>query len=60
MYEITCEKCGRIGFHTSRIGANSRAETHSQGTDHDCAVAPMDDVPTDPQMDAEVREPSSE
>lgn len=44
MYEITCNDCGRIGFHPSRIAAESRAETHVHDTGHDCTVDPMDDA----------------
>jgi hypothetical protein len=34
MYEINCETCGSIGFHPSRIGAESRAERHAEETGH--------------------------
>jgi hypothetical protein len=42
MYEITCSECGDIGFHASRIGAESRAERHSDETDHETTVGPME------------------
>lgn len=48
MYEITCDECGRIGFHPSRVAAEARAERHAEstGTDadgdgHGCGVQPM-------------------
>jgi len=41
MYEIQCETCGRVGFHPSRVGAESRAERHVEETGHDCAVQEM-------------------
>lgn len=44
MYEITCETCGQIGFHPSRVGAESRAEFHVDETDHACSIGPMDPV----------------
>jgi uncharacterized OB-fold protein len=43
MYEITCESCGRVGFHPSRVAAESRAETHANDTGHECSVTTMDD-----------------
>jgi hypothetical protein len=43
MYEITCDDCGRLGFHPSRVAAKSRAETHADDTDHACSVSPMED-----------------
>lgn len=42
MYGIRCEKCGDIGFHPSRVGAESRADHHNHETDHDCNVEPME------------------
>lgn len=42
MYGIECETCGDIGFHPSRIGAESRAEHHNDDTGHTCAVEPME------------------
>lgn len=42
MYEITCENCGRVGFHPSRVAAESRAETHIDDTGHSCAVVEME------------------
>jgi hypothetical protein len=42
MYEIHCEDCGRIGFHPSRVAAESRAETHVTETGHGCEVTEMD------------------
>ena len=44
MYEIMCEDCGKIGFHPSRIAAESRAETHIDDTGHSCSIAEMGDV----------------
>ena len=44
MYEITCENCGRVGFHPSRVAAESRAETHQDETGHPVAVVEMTDV----------------
>ena len=44
MYEINCEACGSIGFHPSRVAAESRAETHIDDTGHDCSIAEMTDV----------------
>lgn len=47
MYEIHCDECGRIGFHPSRVAAETRAERHIESTaggdadDHDCDVQPM-------------------
>lgn len=41
MYEIACENCGQVGFHPSRVGAESRAATHIERTGHDCAVQEM-------------------
>jgi hypothetical protein len=43
MYEIQCETCGMVGFHASRIGAESRAEGHVDETGHDCDVVVMQD-----------------
>lgn len=42
MYEINCETCGSVGFHPSRIGAESRAERHSEQTGHRSDVGVMD------------------
>jgi hypothetical protein len=42
MYGIECETCGDIGFHPSRIGAESRAEHHNDDTGHACVVEPME------------------
>jgi hypothetical protein len=42
MYEIACQSCGRVGFHLSRVGAESIAERHVDETSHDCEVRPMD------------------
>jgi hypothetical protein len=44
MYEINCADCGRIGFHPSRVGAQSRADTHIDETKHDCEVVPMTNI----------------
>jgi hypothetical protein len=44
MYEIACDRCGRVGFHPSRIGAESRAETHSAATGHGCSIEPLEDT----------------
>jgi hypothetical protein len=44
MYEIMCEDCGKIGFHPSRIAAESRAETHIDDTGHARPIAEMPDV----------------
>lgn len=46
MYEITCETCGAVGFHPSRIGAESRAETHDGETGHESRIEPM----TEPEL----------
>ena len=45
MYEIICETCSEFGFHPSRIGAESRAERHSDETGHDCRIEPMEEPP---------------
>lgn len=42
MYEIVCETCGQIGFHPSRIGAESRAESHADETTHLCTIEAME------------------
>lgn len=42
MYEIHCGSCGKLGFHASRIGAESRAESHNKDTGHDCDVRVME------------------
>lgn len=42
MYEINCDRCGQLGFHPSRIAAESRAESHADDTGHDCSVQTMD------------------
>ena len=42
MYEINCESCGPIGFHPSRIGAESRAERHAEQMGHRPSVDVMD------------------
>ncbi len=42
MYKILCETCGQIGFHASRIGAESRAESHIDDTDHTCTIEAME------------------
>ncbi len=44
MYEITCESCGKIGFHPSREGATSIATFHSEEMDHRCAVAELQEA----------------
>lgn len=44
MYEITCERCGQIGFHPSRVAAESRAQSHINETGHSCVVTGMDTV----------------
>lgn len=41
MYEMICETCGEIGFHASRVGAESRAERHSEETGHVCDIRAM-------------------
>lgn len=41
MYEIHCSACGEIGFHPSRLGAESRAERHVEETGHSCAIQVM-------------------
>ncbi len=38
MYEIQCEACGTIGFHASRVGAESQAERHADESGHECYV----------------------
>lgn len=42
MYGIKCEDCGEIGFHPSRVGAESRAEHHANETGHVCDVETME------------------
>jgi hypothetical protein len=42
MYEINCESCGSVGFHPSRIGAEARAERHTERTGHRSAVDVME------------------
>lgn len=44
MYEIQCGECGRIGFHPSRVAAESRAETHMDETDHEVSITRMEDT----------------
>jgi hypothetical protein len=44
MYKIVCEDCGQIGFHPSRVAAESRAETHVDDTGHEASVVQMEDV----------------
>ena len=44
MYEIECDSCGRVGFHPSRIAAESRAETHIDNTGHTVNVREMTEV----------------
>lgn len=44
MYEIACDRCGDVGFHPSRIGAESRAERHASETGHRCRVEVMESV----------------
>lgn len=41
MYEMICETCGEIGFHASRVGAESRAERHTEETGHVCDIQAM-------------------
>jgi len=41
MYEIVCETCGRVGFHPSRVAAESRADTHLHESGHDVSVVEM-------------------
>lgn len=41
MYEIVCQTCGEVGFHPSRVAAESRAESHAQDTGHECSVTEM-------------------
>lgn len=47
MYEIQCEDCGRVGFHPSRVGAESQASTHVDETTHECSVEEMEMPDTD-------------
>jgi hypothetical protein len=42
MYEIACETCGKVGFHPSRIGAESRAQRHAEETSHRPTVETME------------------
>ena len=44
MYEIVCADCGRVGFHPSRVAAESRAETHINNTGHMTDVVEMQEV----------------
>jgi len=44
MYEIHCTDCGTVGFHASRVGAESQAERHADETGHDCHVEAMTDA----------------
>jgi hypothetical protein len=44
MYEIVCDECGRVGFHPSRVAAESRAETHVDDTGHTARVVEMDEA----------------
>jgi len=44
MYEIACEECGKIGFHPSRVAAESRAETHMNEKGHSVSVIEMGEV----------------
>ena len=44
MYEIRCEDCGRIGFHPSRLGAETRAEGHTNETGHECRIEVMEEA----------------
>jgi hypothetical protein len=44
MYEIVCEECGKIGFHPSRVAAESRAETHMDEKHHTVSVVEMNEV----------------
>lgn len=41
MYEIQCQDCGRVGFHPSRVGAETKAKHHLQETSHDCSIQEM-------------------
>jgi|GEM_PF-1206677 len=41
MYKIVCNTCGNVGFHPSRIGAESRADIHIDETGHDSHIEPM-------------------
>jgi hypothetical protein len=42
MYEITCDDCGRVGVHPSRVGAELQADHHTRDTDHACRIEPME------------------
>ena len=42
MYEVSCPECGRIGFHPSRVGAESQAERHARKTDHGIGIDVME------------------
>lgn len=44
MYEINCDQCGQIGFHPSRIGAESRGESHQKEHGHRCTISEMAEV----------------
>ncbi len=44
MYEIVCTDCGKIGFHPSRVAAESRAETHIDETGHETDVVLMEEA----------------
>ena len=47
MYVINCAACGRVGFHPSRVGAESRADSHVDETGHDTTVRQVDEPLTD-------------
>lgn len=42
MYEVTCEECGQIGSHPSRIAAESKAERHQDATEHTLTIETTD------------------
>lgn len=44
MYKIRCAECGRLGFHPSRVGAESQAERHQAATEHGVSVDVMEEV----------------
>jgi len=38
MYEIRCDRCGRVGFHPSRAGAEVQASSHFEEPGHEGSI----------------------
>ncbi|WP_436934301.1 hypothetical protein [Halovenus marina] len=44
MYEFNCDVCGRVGFHPSRVAAQTMAKAHIEETGHTVEVVEFEGV----------------